>query len=524
MRERVIGRGGMGTVWLGRDTVLGRQVAMKRVGLVPGGSAPDLERAEREARLAAALSHPHVVAVYDLVAEGDEHWLVMEYVEGESLAALIRRDGPLPAEAAASILEQVADALAAAHAHGIVHRDVKPSNIMVSPHGHAKLTDFGIAKAEADASLTQTGLVTGSPAYLAPEVASGASATPASDVWALGATLFHALAGRPPYDVGDNVLGALYKIVHEAPPRLDGVGWPASVLHHTMATDPADRWEAGRVRDFLRAGEQAGATDVPTSRLATTPAQRLVDDAAGDGAEQAAPSAPTEHTAAFPPVTAPPARAPRAGTRQAPAPAAGSSGPTTPEQGERAPSLAPAGGRDRPQGRTPRWVWGAAAAVVVLLLGGGLGLSALNDQDDPDGQDSPAADPGTSAPSDAEEGTTAPSPAPTPTPSPSAPSAPDPQAMEAFVAGYLDTVTSDPRVTWQQLTPAFQEQSGGFGRYNGFWRTVEDAEVVDIAADPDALTVTYTVRYVLKRGGSTTDSVTLSLEPDADGFQVAGES
>ena len=520
MKERVIGRGGMGTVWLGRDTVLGRRVAMKRVGMVPGGSAPDLERAEREARLAAALSHPHVVAVYDLVAEGEEHWLVMEHVEGESLAALIRRDGPLPADAAASILEQVSDALAAAHAHGIVHRDVKPSNILVSPQGHAKLTDFGIAKAEADASLTQTGLVTGSPAYLAPEVASGASATPASDIWSLGATLFHALAGRPPYDVGDNVLGALYKIVHEAPPRLDEAGWPTSVLHHTMASDPADRWDAGRVRDYLRAGEPAGATDVPTSRLATTPAQRRVDEAAGDGATPALPSTPTEHTAAFPPVTAPPDRAPRAGTRHAQAPAAGSGGPTTPGQGDRATSASPAGGGDQPRGRPPRWVWGAAAAVAVLLLAGGLGLSALGDQDDPGGRDAPAADPGADAPNEDPES----APTPTPTPSPSASTAPDPQAMESFVTGYLDTVTSDPRATWQQLTPAFQEQSGGFGRYSGFWRTVEDAEVVDIAADPDALTVTYTVRYVLKRGGSTTDSVTLSLELDADGYQVAGES
>ena len=171
--DREIGRGGMGAVWLARDEVLGRDVAIKRIGMVPGGGSPDLERAEREGRLAARLNHPHVVAVFDLVHEGDERWLVMEYVPGVTLGELVRRDGALTPDQAAPLLRQAADALAAAHSAGIVHRDVKPSNILVTGDGQVKLSDFGIARAEADASLTQTGLVTGSPAYLAPEVASG---------------------------------------------------------------------------------------------------------------------------------------------------------------------------------------------------------------------------------------------------------------------------------------------------------------------------------------------------------------
>lgn len=215
---REVGRGGMGAVWLGRDTVLGRDVALKRVGLMPGAASPDLQRAEREARLAARLNHPHVVAVFDLIEDGDDTWLVMEYVEGVTLSALVKRDGALTPDEAAPLVRQAADALAAAHAAGIVHRDVKPSNMLLTRDGKVKLTDFGIARAEADASLTQTGLVTGSPAYLAPEVASGATATEASDVWSLGATLYHLLAGRTPYDVKDNLMGALYKIVHEEPP------------------------------------------------------------------------------------------------------------------------------------------------------------------------------------------------------------------------------------------------------------------------------------------------------------------
>jgi eukaryotic-like serine/threonine-protein kinase len=131
---------------------------------------------------------------------------------------------------------------------------VKPSNILVTEDGQVKLSDFGIARAEADASLTQTGLVTGSPAYLAPEVASGQMATSASDVWSLGATLFHALAGRPPYEVGDNLMGALYRIVHEEPPRLAGAGWLAPLLEATMTREPEHRWSMARVRDALVAG------------------------------------------------------------------------------------------------------------------------------------------------------------------------------------------------------------------------------------------------------------------------------
>ena len=244
----------MGAVWLARDEVLGRHVAVKRVGMMPGGATPDLDRAEREARLAARLNHPHVVAVFDLVTDDEGQWLVMEYVEGVTLAGLVQRDGALDPEQVSPLLEQAADALAAAHAAGIVHRDVKPSNMLVTPDGQVKLSDFGIARAEADASLTQTGLVTGSPAYLAPEVASGRPATDASDVWSLGATLYHALSGRPPYEVGDNLMGALYRIVHEEPPRLSNAGWLAPLLDATMTRDPADRWSMAQVHDFLVAG------------------------------------------------------------------------------------------------------------------------------------------------------------------------------------------------------------------------------------------------------------------------------
>ena len=213
-----------------------------------------MRRAEREARLAAQLNHPHVVAVFDFITEGDDQWLVMEYVQGSDLAALTQQHGGLPPADAAKVLAQVAEALAVAHGAGIVHRDVKPSNILVTRAGHAKLADFGIARAQADSTLTRAGMVTGSPTYLAPEVVSGHHATEASDVWSLGATLFHTLSGRSPYDTSENALSTMYRVVNDDPPRLPDAGWPAHLLETTMAKDPADRWPMDRVRDYLAVG------------------------------------------------------------------------------------------------------------------------------------------------------------------------------------------------------------------------------------------------------------------------------
>ncbi|WP_164519784.1 serine/threonine-protein kinase [Nocardioides ferulae] len=352
--DREIGRGGMGAVWLGRDAVLGRQVALKRVGAVALAGSPDLARAEREARLAARVNHPHVVAVFDLVEQDGDQWLVMEYVAGSTLAGLVQRHGRLTAEQAAPLLAQAADALAAAHAVGIVHRDVKPSNILVTEQGQVKLSDFGIARAQADASLTQTGLVTGSPAYLAPEVASGAGATGASDVWSLGATLFHALSGHPPYEVGENVMGALYRIVHEQPPRLPDAGWLAPLLEATMCREPGDRWSMARVHEFL-----VGGAPPPGSRTDTLP--RPVR---GAGGAAAAP----DHTRSL-----------------APIPTGATAEPV------------PSSDHRRGGSRRPLLVLLALAVVTALTVGAfALGLRG-DDEAAPPGQQSPSSPRSTSA-------------------------------------------------------------------------------------------------------------------------------
>lgn len=456
--DREIGRGGMGAVWLGHDQVLGREVALKQVGMTPGASTPDLERAEREARLAARLNHPHVVAVYDLVTEGTEQWLVMEYVEGSTLAGLVRDRGPLAPDRAAAILLQVADALAAAHAAGIVHRDVKPSNILVSPAGQVKLSDFGIARAEADASLTQTGLVTGSPAYLSPEVASGQFATDASDVWSLGATLFHALSGHPPYEVGGNVLGAMYRIVHEEPPRLGTAGWLAPLLDATMCREPEGRWSMAQVRDFLATGPVA-------------PEPRPEPE-------------PTELLAPVAPVAADPV------------------GPVAP--------VAPAD-PDQPRRALP--VVLVVGAVVLVAL---LGWLAYDIGRGDDGE--PAADPRNSPSQDRSPSG----------PSTSSSSEPAPEVtaagMEQFIRDYLAMVTSDTRAAFEELTPEFQAASGNYGGYQGFWRTIKNAQVLSVNADPDTRQVTYTVEYVRDDGSSTTDEVTLQLEGTDGAYLISDEA
>ncbi|MDT7573508.1 MAG: eukaryotic-like serine/threonine-protein kinase, partial [Actinomycetota bacterium] len=201
-----LGSGGMGTVWRAQDGVLGRDVAVKEVTFPPGVSDEEREvlreRTRREARAAARLDHPSAVTVYDVAEEDGTPYLVMELVEARTLAEVVRTDGPLSPRQTAEIGIAVLGALEAAHAQGIVHRDVKPGNVLLRDDGRVVLTDFGIATFTGDSSITSTGLLLGSPSYIAPERAQGETPGPASDLWSLGATLFTAVEGRPPFDKG----------------------------------------------------------------------------------------------------------------------------------------------------------------------------------------------------------------------------------------------------------------------------------------------------------------------------------
>jgi len=251
----VLGRGTMGTVWSAHDEVLGRPVAVKEVLLPPGipeAEADALrERSLREARAIAALSHPNVVTLYDVVREGAAPFVVMELVASRSLAELLR-DGALPPQRVVAIGAAVAAALQAAHAAGITHRDVKPGNVLIAHDGRIKLTDFGIARNPADQTLTATGLMLGSPAYIAPEIASGGPVNPASDLWGLGATLFAAVEGRPPYDAG-TAMATVASVVQDDVPRPSCSGPLADVIRGLMVKNPARRIPLSRVRQLLGA-------------------------------------------------------------------------------------------------------------------------------------------------------------------------------------------------------------------------------------------------------------------------------
>jgi serine/threonine protein kinase len=265
---RLIGRGGMGTVWLCRDERLGREVAVKQINALPGESATETKRAMREARSAAALNHPNAVAVYDVVDHDARPWLVMEYVDGQTLADEISRDGRLSPKRVADIGAQVAGALARAHELRIVHRDIKPANVLIDKSGRPKISDFGIARGYGDDQLTRIGYLIGTPEFLSPELARGGDFHPASDVWALGATLYAAVEGQPPFESRSNPLALLQVIATDRPGPMTHAGALGPAIDAMMHEDPARRWEMATCAQRLAGITVRAAPPVePTLRM-----------------------------------------------------------------------------------------------------------------------------------------------------------------------------------------------------------------------------------------------------------------
>ncbi|MGZ4618844.1 MAG: serine/threonine-protein kinase, partial [Frankiaceae bacterium] len=261
--EHSIGAGGMGTVWAGHDELLNRPVAIKEVRFpaeVGDGEQADLrERTLREARATARLSHPNVVTTYDVVEEDGRPWIVMELLPSRSLSTVLREDGPLPPHQVAELGLAMLGALEVSHQQGIVHRDVKPGNVLITPDGRPVLTDFGIATMAGDPSLTSTGVVLGSPAYMSPERARGQRPGPEADLWSLGATLYAAVEGRPPFD-SDNALGTLTAVISDPvePPEVDGP--LRTAILGLLEKDTADRLDIARTRELLTRAAAARST------------------------------------------------------------------------------------------------------------------------------------------------------------------------------------------------------------------------------------------------------------------------
>ncbi|RZQ59888.1 serine/threonine-protein kinase [Amycolatopsis suaedae] len=259
-----LGRGGMGVVWRAEDRVIGRHVAIKELRLPEGAADAGVfaERVLREVRTGGRLNDPAVVTVFDVLSEAGTTFIVMELVEAPTLSDLVRERGPLPAQQVAVIGEQVLSALKAAHDAGIVHRDVKPGNIMVAANGRVKLTDFGIAQAVDDPRLTTSGMLVGSPAFMAPERVSGHEATPASDLWSLGATLFFAAEGIVAFEKSSTA-ATLHAIVNEVPYLTHTRGPLASAIMGLLAAAPEGRLGAEQTRGLLRAASAGVGQQTP---------------------------------------------------------------------------------------------------------------------------------------------------------------------------------------------------------------------------------------------------------------------
>jgi hypothetical protein len=245
----------MGTVWRAADTLLRRDVAIKEVILPPGLAPSDrdamYERTMREARAAAALQHPAVVQVYDVVHENGRPWIVMELLDARSLADMVIEDGPVNPRVVAKIGIALLGALEVAHAHGVLHRDVKPANVLICSDGRCVLTDFGVARMPTDVQLTTPGMVLGSPHFISPERAMGSDFGPPSDLFSLGVSLYTAIEGRPPFDKGDPI-ETMHAVVEDPPTPPVRAGSLTPVLMGLLEKDPAQRFDVQTARTMLR--------------------------------------------------------------------------------------------------------------------------------------------------------------------------------------------------------------------------------------------------------------------------------
>ncbi|MEW1953204.1 serine/threonine-protein kinase [Terrabacter sp. NPDC080008] len=496
-----IGSGGMGHVWLAWDERLNRAVAVKQlhppVALDESDAAVARERAMREARNTARLHHPNAVPVFDVVDHEGRPCLVMQYLPSQSLQAVLHERGPLPVREVARLGSELASALAAAHGADLVHRDVKPGNVLLAEDGTARITDFGISHALGDASLTSTGMVTGTPAYLAPEVARGAPSTPASDVFSLGATLYAALEGSPPFGTGDNAMALLHRVASGAitPPSETPL---APVLLRMLSVSPEERPSMQDVSAVL--GDVAAGRSVPddgVDRTRVLPPAATVSAGAAAGLDLADGTSPTARTAVQPEAQADPTGSEGVEPRTAAGPPA----------------------RDGESRGRRRAV--LAGLVLLLLVGGGLlATSLLRDGSATGGATPPPVVAGTTRSSQASPSSssrpttsTAPPPSPstpaattTPTPTTSSPSAPATTSpgsasdLAGAVRDYYRLLPDNTDAGWARLTDRYRATTAkDRATYDRFWASVDAVSVGQAKASGPG-SVVATVRYDFRDG------------------------
>jgi eukaryotic-like serine/threonine-protein kinase len=519
-----LGSGAMGVVWQAHDERLRRTVVIKQVLLPPRLSESEADeanrRAMREGRITARLHHPHAIAVYDVVEHRGQPCLIMEYLASRSLATVLSARGVLAPDEVASIGRQIASALAAAHQAGIVHRDIKPGNVLLADDGTVKITDFGISHAVGDVTVTATGILAGTPAYLAPEVARGTSAGFSSDVFSLGATLYTALEGTPPFGLNPNAIALLHQVASGEiiPPRHSGPLTP--VLLRLLQPNPDQRPTMDQAHEAL-------------ATLAASPA------GPAGGASAPAPS-PPQHDRPFEPI-------PR--TQQTLRQAAPLEEMTRPV---RSTELYTAAGRPPAEGNHNGWLGRRtllAGVLTVVLLAAGVLVTVLISQDNvTDGNAAartntsggPAQSlqtlPAQPAPaSTTQEAPTSPSGGPTqnvpalpaqpgpssttevaPTTTPDVSGGPQdtPEHLQGAITDYYALVPGNLSAAWNRLTTNYQQNhAGGFTGYQNFWSPVQRVTVVDVSAKQgDA--VDATIDYFFKDGKVIEEQTSYGLVPE----------
>jgi eukaryotic-like serine/threonine-protein kinase len=484
--------GGMGVVWEGWDERLHRKVAVKQLRVQPGLSESEAtiarNRAMREARNTARLHHPHAVPVYDVVEHDGQPCLIMEFLPSISLQEAIRQRGTLPPAEVARIGSEVAKALAAAHRAGIVHRDVKPGNVLIAEDGTTKLTDFGISHALGDVTLTATGMLTGTPAYLAPEVARGQPASFASDVFSLGSTLYTATEGIPPFGKNDNAMAVLHRVASGEYRMPQRSGPLTPLLSRMLSVDPKVRPSMSEVDRTLTAVHSESSV-ADTAR----------DKPAGVVPVSTSPSPPT--LADLVPVGEPTLTGPR--------------GPRHP-------------------GRLIAALLAGAVAIAVAGL-----VFALTRPDDKPGSASPSqrAAGGPNASTTHARRPSATSHPPTssqPVTQTSAgagsssahggkPGAADAAALARTITDYYALMPSNLQEGWKRLTPAYQQNtSRGFDGYRQFWGQFSSVTATNVSGQaPDSAVATIT--YVYKNGDKSVERTRFRLV-DSGGLLKINES
>lgn len=519
-----IGVGGMGHVWRAHDERLDREVAVKLLHTQPDGAAGvgelGYERAMREGRITARLHHPHAVPVFDVVEHEGQPCLVMQYFPSRSLAEHLAEHGRMPAAEVAKIGSEVASALAAAHRAGIVHRDVKPANVLIGPDGTTKITDFGIAHAIWDASLTTTGMVTGTPAYLSPEVARGGRASSSSDVFSLGSTLYAALEGRPPFGTSENSMALLHLVASGdvVPPQHAGALTP--LLLRMLSADPEGRPSADEVSLALSGPvEDLAGLLAPTvvSSAPTDPTERVRSDDRDDSRQ------PAPATDAGP-------------TRVQHRPASPSSPPPSPDSAP-PPAPAPAGRQAGTRGRNRAVLAvlalaAAGVALAIALQGEEPGSTATRERSPsasssstaPSTEAAPSSEPAPSSAAPDPPSSTAPaSPAPTRSASSPAGSA-DPSATQlaGAVADYYAMLPGDLDTAWGLLTERYQNGTAGSREtFGSFWGAVDQVRASDVSGSPPG-EVTATITYEYDDGRVFVERTSYELVADDGVLKIDG--